>query len=71
MCQSSDTVHLALIVHNEETIEVTVHGELDGEPFKWDAKYGPCRSLQDCLEHVGALLDMQRLSFDSEAGDAG
>lgn len=66
MCQFSDSVHLALILHSEELISVQASGELDGEPFRWEAKYQPCRALQDCLEHVGALLDAQRLSFDHE-----
>jgi len=61
MCQSSDSVHLELILESDEKILVRVKGELDGEPFAYTASYGPPAKIRDALYHMGQLLDGQRL----------
>ena len=64
MCQASDTVHIDLIIKNDEPWALEAKGELDGEPIRIVVAVHNPESIQQCLVELGRLLDRQRLVWD-------
>lgn len=66
MCQSCDRIVIELFPQKDESTKAEVHGELDGEPFRFAAEYATSHGFALCLSQLGQILDAQRLDYGSD-----